>query len=75
MAKKYPKQVDYAMFEHLVGSEAALQESTSELKQEKKMFAIRNKPEAKTEPVPVGVTHDILSRSALRAIGFVYEKK
>jgi len=42
MVKKYPTQTDYIMYEHLLRRKAQINESVSELKQEKYMFKHRN---------------------------------
>jgi hypothetical protein len=43
MAKKFPKRIDYIMYEHLMRRRAAINEAVSELKQEEHLFKIRNK--------------------------------
>jgi len=45
MSKKYPKQVDYAMYEHLLRKKAKIAEATSEYKQELYHFKHRNDKE------------------------------
>jgi hypothetical protein len=42
MDKKFPTQIDYVMYEHLLKMTAQINESVSELKQEKYMFKHRN---------------------------------
>jgi hypothetical protein len=72
-SKKYPKQTDYVMNEHLLEKQAQIEEATSEMKQEKKMFSQRNDPVQAEENL--WGEHDGLTAEELVAAGFSHEKK
>jgi hypothetical protein len=73
MSERYKDNKDFSMYEHLLMTQAKGEEASSEFKQEKKMFAIRNSEKAFSPVKPKG--HDFLSRAELFSLGFIYEKK
>jgi len=73
MSERYKDNKDFSMYEHLLRKQAKGEEATSEFKQEKKMFAIRNSEKASAPVTPKG--HDFLPRAGLFSLGFIYEKR
>jgi len=73
MNAKYASEVDLGMYQHLLQTQAQFEESTSELKQEKRMFKIRQKPYIEAD-IKKG-SHDELSFGELVGIGFIHKKE